>query len=64
MATPTTCPRCSAPRLTVIYYGADGAPIGGHTECTACGPRYAVELVPTAGEFPDVQERLLERKAS
>jgi transcription elongation factor Elf1 len=64
MATPTTCPRCSAPRLTVIYYGADGAPIGGHTECTACGPRYAVELERTGVQPPDVQEGLLERKAS
>jgi len=59
MATPNPCPRCKAPRLTVIYYDADGNPIGGRIECTDCGPRHAVELVPA-----DLQQRLLERKAS
>ena len=61
MATPNPCPRCNAPRLTVIYYDADGNPIGGRIECTECGPRHAVELVRSTA---DVQSRLLERKAS
>lgn len=61
MATPNPCPRCGAPRLTVIYYAADGTAIGGRIECTQCGPRHAVELVRPS---EDVQDRLLERKAS
>jgi len=62
MATQNECPRCSAARLNVIYYGADGVPIGGHTECTDCGPRHAVELRPTAKL--GTRNRLLDRKAS
>ena len=61
MATPNPCPRCSAPRLTIIYYGADGNPIGGRLECTDCGPRQAVELFPVS---EDVRAQLLKRKAS
>ena len=62
MAASNPCPRCSAPRLTVIYYDAEGNPIGGHVECTDCGPRHSVELVRASDD--DVQKRLLERKAS
>jgi hypothetical protein len=61
MATTTPCPRCNAPRLTVIYYDADGNPIGGRLECTDCGPRQAVQLVPVSS---DVRAQLLKRKAS
>ena len=61
MATPNPCPRCSAPRLTIIYYDADGNPIGRRLECTDCGPRQAVELYPVSG---DVRDQLLKRKAS
>jgi hypothetical protein len=61
MATLNPCPRCSAARLTVIYYDADGQPLGGRIECTDCGPRHAIELRP---QDADVRERLLNRKAS
>lgn len=61
MAEPTECPRCRAARLSVLYYGADGEPLGGHLECTDCGPRHSVELKPV--EKPQ-RDRLLERKAS
>ncbi len=60
MATPDPCPRCSSPRLSVIYYDADGNLIGGRLECTDCGPRQAVELVISE----DVRAQLLKRKAS
>jgi hypothetical protein len=63
MATPNPCPRCHAPRLAIIYYGAEGTPIGGHLECTQCGPRHAIPLVPVP-PATDVQDGLLERKAS
>jgi hypothetical protein len=62
MATPNPCPRCSAPRLTIIYYDGDGNVIGGRLECTDCGPRQAEELVPAGGG--DVHAQLLKRKAS
>jgi len=62
MATPVPCPRCSSPRLAVIYYDADGKPLGGHHECAECGPRHAVKLVPLPR--PAVRRQLLERKAS
>lgn len=61
MATSTPCPRCGAPRLLVVYYDAEGTQIGGHLECTQCGPRHATILVRPA---TDVQRDLLERKAS
>ena len=62
MAPPIPCPRCSAPRLTVIYYDGDGNLIGGRLECTDCGPRQAEELVPAG--TADVRAQLLKRKAS
>jgi len=61
MATPDPCPRCSSPRLAIIYYDADGNLIGGRLECIDCGPRQAVELFPVSG---DVRDQLLKRKAS
>ena len=61
MVTPNPCPRCNAQRLTIIYYGADGNPIGGRLQCTDCGPRHAVELYPVAD---GVRDQLLKRKAS
>lgn len=60
MAAPDTCPRCSSDRLAVIYYDAAGQPIGGHRQCTDCGPRHS-ELIELT---PELSEKLLERKAS
>ncbi|HEY6380108.1 MAG TPA: hypothetical protein VI316_13110 [Candidatus Dormibacteraeota bacterium] len=57
------CPRCSAARLSVVYFDADGRPVGGHLHCTQCGPRHNQLLVPN-GQRGGVQKRLLERKAS
>lgn len=55
------CLRCSGDRLSVIYYDAKGLPLGGHSQCTECGPRSAeVVSAPAA----DVRKKLLERKAS
>ncbi|MGI8846892.1 MAG: hypothetical protein ACR2GX_01290 [Candidatus Dormibacteria bacterium] len=62
MATQNECPRCSGARLSVIYYGVDGSPIGGTIECADCGPRHAVELKPTGKAA--APERLIDRKAS
>lgn len=55
------CPRCQSDRLAVVYYDADGKPVGGHSQCTECGPRHAVDL-----PFDESATRspLLERKAS
>jgi transcription elongation factor Elf1 len=53
------CPRCQSPRLTVVYYDADGRPLGGHIQCSECGARHSTRLVP----LRDKRE-LLERKAS
>lgn len=61
MAAIPTCPRCQAPRLAVIYYGADDEVVGGRLECTECGPRFAVDLKPT--EADEVRKRML-KKAS
>ena len=61
MGSPNQCPRCSADRLSVIYYNAKGLPLGGHSQCTECGPR-SVEVV--ALPAADVRKKLLERKAS
>ena len=60
MPEPKPCPRCSAARLSVIYFDAEGRPLGGHLHCPECGPRHAERLVPA----PDVRDGLLERKAS
>ncbi|HEV7678510.1 MAG TPA: hypothetical protein VGQ42_08080 [Candidatus Dormibacteraeota bacterium] len=61
MSSPDQCPRCRATRLAVVYYDANGQPLGGHSQCTECGPRHAVRLVPRSGE---VRKQLLSRKAS
>jgi len=53
------CPRCQSPRLTVVYYDAEGRPLGGHVQCSECGARHSTPLVP----LRDKRE-LLERKAS
>jgi transcription elongation factor Elf1 len=53
------CPRCQSPRLSVVYYDADGRPLGGHVQCSECGSRHSAKLVPLAK-----QRGLLERKAS
>lgn len=55
------CTSCGAEILSVLYFGADNLPVGGHQVCANCGPRSAVEVdVKTA----DVRRKLLERKAS
>jgi hypothetical protein len=61
MATSNRCPQCAADRLSVIYYDAKGQPLGGHSQCTECGPR-SIEVVevPTS----QVRRKLLEKKAS
>ena len=61
MAEPNECPRCRTARLSVLYYGADGEPLGGHIECTDCGPRHAVQLKPIESKS---RNRLVDRKAS
>ena len=60
MATLESCPRCRADRLAVVYFDANGEPIGGHIQCPDCGPRHSEELHFDAS----VGETLLERKAS
>lgn len=62
MPEPVACPRCSAARLSVVYFDAAGQPIGGHLHCPDCGPRHNQQLVPRT--VRGVQGRLLERKAS
>jgi hypothetical protein len=52
---------CKGEMLSVLYYGADGEPVGGHRICPGCGPRSTVELGVAADE---IRRRLLERKAS
>ena len=54
------CPRCNSARLTIVYYDAEGRPVGGHVHCSECGARHNVPLQPQ----PSVQGDLLERKAS
>ena len=63
MPEPDPCPRCSAARLSVVYFDADGRPVGGHLHCTDCGPRHNQLLVLNVRRN-GVQKRLLERKAS
>lgn len=55
------CVTCGAVMLSVLYYGADGEPVGGYHVCSNCGPRTVVAMKPTAAE---IRRKLLERKAS
>ena len=55
------CGICGAGLLSVIYYGADGEPVGGYHVCSNCGPRSVVEMSATAAQ---IRRDLLERKAS
>ena len=55
------CPQCTSDRLSVIYYDAKGNPLGGHSQCTECGPR-SIEMVSLATD--GVRKKLLEKKAS
>jgi len=61
MAKAEKCRKCGAEILSVVYFGADGAPVGGHQLCTNCGPRSVedVDVKPL-----DLRRKLLERKAS
>ena len=61
MASSDNCSRCNSDLLSVIYYDAKGQLIGGHSQCTECGPRSAEPVSP-----PDLSARkkLLEKKAS
>ena len=60
MAKTEKCRSCGAEILSVVYFGADGAPVGAHQVCTNCGPRSAVDVEVKT----DVRRKLLERKAS
>lgn len=55
------CEICGAGLLSVLYYGADGEPVGGYAVCANCGPRSVVQMSATAAE---IRRDLLERKAS
>lgn len=57
------CPRCSSTRLAVMYFDAQGKPIGGHLHCPDCGPRHTEEL-PRSEKDSSVRTDLLKRKAS
>jgi hypothetical protein len=46
--------------LAVVYFDANGEPIGGHIQCPDCGPRHSEELTFDAS----VRDTLLEREAS
>jgi hypothetical protein len=61
MAESNQCPTCKSDRLSVLYFDAKGQPLGGHSQCTECGPR-SVEVV----QIPDpaMRKKLLEKKAS
>ncbi|MBV8195289.1 MAG: hypothetical protein JOY80_07145 [Candidatus Dormibacteraeota bacterium] len=61
MAKSEKCRACGAEVLGIVYYGADGVPIGGHQVCTNCGPRSVVDV---DVKTPDLRRKLLERKAS
>lgn len=63
MPEPVACPRCSATRLSVLYFDADGRPVGGHLHCPDCGPRHNQQLLPSDPK-QGVRGELLERKAS
>lgn len=61
MAEAIKCTKCGAEILSVVYFGADGQPVGGHQLCTNCGPRSVVEVDVTSR---DLHQKLLQRKAS
>lgn len=61
MAKPPKCAKCGAEILSVVYFGADGQPVGAHQVCSNCGPRSVVELDVSAA---DLHQKLLQRKAS
>jgi len=56
------CPRCHSPRLSVVYYDAEGRPLGGQVQCGECGSRHSARLIPLRDS--QKQRELLERKAS
>ena len=60
MAKSEKCGHCGGEILSVAYFGADNAPVGGHQVCTSCGPRSVVEVEVKT----NVHRKLLERKAS
>ena len=55
------CTKCGAEILAVVYFDAEGAPVGGHQVCTNCGPRSVVDVDVSS---PDLHDKLLQRKAS
>ena len=57
----SSCPRCRAPRLAVIYYDVEGKPIGGQVHCADCGSRHSARLTP-AKDADETRAEL--RKAS
>ena len=61
MAKPAKCTTCGAGVLAVVYFGADGQPVGAHQVCANCGPRSVVEV---DVKSPDLHQKLLQRKAS
>jgi DNA-directed RNA polymerase subunit RPC12/RpoP len=61
MAKSRQCANCGAEILSVLYFGADNLPVGGHQVCANCGPRSVVDVDVKA---PDLRRKLLERKAS
>lgn len=61
MAELEKCAKCGAEILSVMYFDAEGAPLGGHQVCTNCGPRSARDV---AASSPDLHDKLLQRKAS
>ena len=57
MAKSEKCRHCGAEILSVVYFGADNAPVGGHQVCTNCGPRSVVEVELKAADAPKTQSR-------
>ena len=55
------CKACGSDLLSVLYFGADGEPVGGYHVCPSCGPRSVVEVSAVAAE---IRRKLHERKAS
>jgi hypothetical protein len=51
------CPRCSTLRLAVLFFDAEGKPIGGHVECPSCGPRYSQSLEPESVPEQELEQR-------
>lgn len=64
MTQPAPCPRCHSARLAVLYYDAEGRPVGGHLLCSECGARHAAGLSRPAERGGRRRDGLLERKAS